>query len=121
MAYARQLPSAHTEIFVGLIGGAANRVAPDATAYRHRDAKFVMNVHGRWDAQTDDARCIDWARRFFDAAAPFASAGAYVNFMTEEETGRVAAAYGANYPRLASIKRQYDPENVFHMNQNIKP
>ena len=73
-------------------------------AYRHRDAKFVLNVHGRWDKRTDDERCIAWARAFFRASAPYASGGAYVNFMTEEETDRVAAAYGANYDRLAQIK-----------------
>jgi len=63
-------------------------------AYRHRDAKFVLNVHGRWDERADDERCIAWARAFFQASAPYASNGAYVNFMTEEESGRVAAAYG---------------------------
>lgn len=119
--FAGQLPSPQCEIFVGLIGGAANRVPADAMAYGHRDARFVMNVHGRWDHRSDDGRCIAWARRFFDAAAPFASAGAYVNFMTEEETGRVAAAYGANYPRLVALKRRFDPDNVFHVNQNIRP
>ena len=64
---------------------------------------------------------MDWARQFFTAAAPFASGGAYVNFMTEEEDSRVAAAYGSNYSRLVALKRRYDPQNVFHMNQNIAP
>jgi FAD/FMN-containing dehydrogenase len=81
----------------------------------------VLNVHGRWDERTDDERCIAWARAFFQATAPYASGGAYVNFMTEEESDRVAAAYGANYDRLAQIKKQYDPDNLFHLNQNIKP
>ena len=53
--------------------------------------------------------------------AQYASAGAYVNFMTGEEGDRVAAAYGANYDRLAQIKKHYDPDNLFHLNQNIKP
>lgn len=119
--FAKKLPSPQCEIFVAHIAGAANRVPPDAMAYRHRDARFVMNVHGRWDAATHDATGIGWARAFFDAAAPFASAGAYVNFMTEDESGRVASAYGANYARLSQIKRQYDPDNVFHLNQNITP
>ena len=119
--FAGKLPSPQCEIFIGLIAGAANRVSPDAMAYRHRDAKFVLNVHGRWDERTDDERCIAWAREFFQASAPYASEGAYVNFMTDEESGRVAAAYGANYDRLARIKKQYDPENLFHFNQNIKP
>jgi Berberine and berberine like len=81
----------------------------------------VLNVHGRWDERGDDEQGIAWARAFFQASAPYASSGAYVNFMTEEESARVAAAYGANYDRLAQIKHQYDPENLFHLNQNIKP
>jgi FAD/FMN-containing dehydrogenase len=119
--YAGKLPSPQCEIFIGHIAGAANRVAPEAMAYAHRDARFVLNVHGRWDNPAQDATCIEWARAFFDASAPYASAGAYVNFMTEEEGNRVAAAYGSNYDRLVQIKRRYDPENVFHLNQNIKP
>jgi FAD/FMN-containing dehydrogenase len=116
-----KLPSPQCEIFIALIAGAANRVPADAMAYAHRDAKFVLNVHGRWDEAVDDHRCIAWARAFFEASAPYASAGAYVNFMTEDESDRVAAAYGANYARLVQIKKQYDPENVFHLNQNITP
>jgi FAD/FMN-containing dehydrogenase len=119
--YAGKLPSPQCEIFIGHVAGAPNRVAPDAMAYAHRDAKFVLNVHGRWDSPAQDGSCIAWARAFFDASAPYASAGAYVNFMTEEESNRVAAAYGSNYDRLVQIKRRYDPENVFHLNQNIKP
>ncbi len=119
--YAGKLPSPQCEIFIGHCAGAANRVAPDAMAYAPRDAKFVLNVHARWDSPAQDASCIGWARAFFNASAPYASAGAYVNFMTEEEGNRVAAAYGPNYDRLVQIKRRYDPENVFHLNQNIKP
>jgi FAD/FMN-containing dehydrogenase len=119
--FAGKLPSPQCEIFIGLVAGAANRVPADAMAYAHRDAKFVLNVHGRWDEAADDESCIAWARAFFEASAPYASAGAYVNFMTEEEGERVAAAYGSNYDRLVQIKKQYDPENIFHLNQNIKP
>jgi FAD/FMN-containing dehydrogenase len=119
--FAGKLPSPQCEIFIGLIAGAPNRVAPDAMAYGHRDARFVLNVHGRWDEAKDDQKCIAWAREFFKASAPYASAGAYVNFMTAEEGDRVAAAYGSNYDRLLETKRRYDPENVFHLNQNIKP
>jgi FAD/FMN-containing dehydrogenase len=119
--FAGKLPSPQCEIFIGLIAGAPNRVAADAMAYGHRDARFVLNVHGRWDEATDDQKCIGWAREFFKASAPYASGGAYVNFMTAEEGDRVAAAYGSNYEPLVEIKRRYDPENVFHLNQNIKP
>jgi FAD/FMN-containing dehydrogenase len=119
--FARELPNAPSEIFIGLISGAANRVSPEAMAYVHRDARFVMNVHGRWLFNDDGKPVVEWARRFFNASAPFASAGAYVNFMTEEETARVTTAYGSNYPRLVDLKRKYDPQNVFHLNQNIRP
>ena len=119
--FARKLPSPQCEIFIAHIAGAANRIPADAMAYGHRDARFVMNVHGRWNDATQDATCIGWARAFFDATAPHASGGTYVNFMTEDESGRVTAAYGANYARLADIKKRHDPDNVFHLNQNIKP
>jgi FAD/FMN-containing dehydrogenase len=118
--FAGKLPSPHCEVILACVAGAANRVSPDATAYRHRDAKFIMNVHGRWESPADDQKCVGWARELFQAAAPFASAGAYVNFMTEEEGDRVAAVYGANYQRLSEIKRKYDPNNLFRFNQNIR-
>jgi FAD/FMN-containing dehydrogenase len=116
-----KLPSPQCEIFFGAIGAATTRPAPDSTAYAHRDANFVMNVHGRWDDPADDKRCIDWARDFFNASAPFASGGAYVNFLTADEGDRVRSAYGANYDRLAQVKRKYDPDNLFRVNQNIEP
>ena len=119
--YVKKLPSPHCEIFFGAIGGATTRPSPDATAYAHRDAKFVMNVHGRWETPAEDERCIAWSRDYFRASAPFASAGAYVNFLTADETDRVKAAYGPNYDRLAKVKRKYDPENLFRTNWNVKP
>jgi FAD/FMN-containing dehydrogenase len=121
LQFAGGLPTPQCEIFLGLIAGASNRIPADAAAWAHRDTRFVLNVHGRWDDSADDKRCIGWARDFFQASAPYASAGAYVNFMTEDETDRIVAAYGSNFARLAQIKRKYDPDNIFHMNQNIKP
>lgn len=119
--FAGKLPTPQCEIFLGFISGASNRIPADAEAWGHRDTRFVLNVHGRWNDSEDDKRCIAWARDFFKTTAPYASAGAYINFMTEDETDRIAAAYGSNYARLAQIKRKHDPENIFHMNQNIKP
>jgi FAD/FMN-containing dehydrogenase len=118
--YAGKLPSPQCEVFLGLLAGAANNIPASATAYSARDAKFVVNVHGRWEGTQEDDECIAWARAFFKAAAPYASSGAYVNFMTADEGERIAAAYGANYTRLLEIKRRYDPENIFHLNQNIR-
>jgi FAD/FMN-containing dehydrogenase len=119
--FAGRMPSSRCEIFLASVAGALNRVPADRTAYAHRDAKFVLNVHARWEGAGADHACIEWARAFFDASAPFASSGAYVNFMTGDESDRVSAAYGPNYDRLVEIKRKYDPRNVFHYNQNIKP
>ena len=116
-----KLPSPQCEIFFGAIGGATTRPAPDSTAYAHRETQFVMNVHGRWENPDDDQRCIGWARDFFRASAPFASSGVYVNFLTADEGKRIPNAYGPNYPRLAQVKRKYDPNNLFCVNQNIKP
>jgi FAD/FMN-containing dehydrogenase len=119
--YAGGLPSPQCEIFLAALGGATTRPAPDSAAYAHRDTRFVMNVHGRWEDTADDARCIAWARDFFDASAPFAGGGVYVNFLTADEGHRVRAAYGPNYDRLARVKRRYDPDNLFRMNHNIMP
>lgn len=119
--FTKTLPSPHCEIFIGHLGGAIRRVAPDATAYRHRDAEFVMNVHGRWEKPSEDERGIAWCRKAFEAATPYASGGVYVNFMTEEEESRVEAAYGDSYERLVGLKTKYDPTNLFRLNQNIQP
>lgn len=118
---AQTLPTPHCELFIGLLSGAGNRVPSDATAYVARDLKFVMNLHGRWEDPADDEEVIGWSRECFKAIEPFASGTAYVNFMTGEEGDRVSAAYGDNYARLSQLKARFDPENVFHYNQNIKP
>jgi len=115
------LPSPQCEIFFGLIGRETQCVAVDATAYPNRDTLYAMNVHGRWDDARDDERCVAWAREFFEAARPFALGSVYVNFMTQEEGSRIAEAYGPNYERLVAVKNRYDPGNLFHHNQNIRP
>lgn len=119
--YAGRLPSPQCEIFVGAIGGQTARVAPEAMAYSSRDAKYVLNVHSRWESAAEDQGCVAWAREFFAKSKPFASGGAYINFLTQDEADRVAFAYGTTYDRLVELKRKYDPNNFFRMNQNIKP
>jgi len=115
------LPSPHCEIFFGCIGGQTMRVRPDATAYPHRDTLFAVNVHGRWETAAEDERGIAWARDFFEKTKPFSTGGVYVNFLTADESGRVHSAYGANWERLSWIKKKYDPDNLFRVNQNIVP
>jgi len=80
-----------------------------------------MNVHARWREKAMDQTCIGWAKGLFEATRPHAIGTAYINFMPEDEADRVEAAYGMNYRRLAEIKRRYDPQNLFRMNQNVKP
>jgi FAD/FMN-containing dehydrogenase len=118
--YASQLPTPMSEIFVGNLGGAVNRVKKDATAYPHRDIKFFMNVHTRWEDKNLDDKCIEWARKFSDETGKFATGGVYVNFISEGEN-RVNSAFGSNYEKLARLKKKYDPDNFFKINQNIKP
>jgi FAD/FMN-containing dehydrogenase len=119
--YAGKLPSPQCEIFIAYLEGKSNSVPANAMAYPSRDLKYILNVHGRWDDAKQDKECINWSREFFNATLKFASAGAYVNFMTEEENERVAKAYGPNYNRLIQIKKKYDPDNLLRHNQNIKP
>jgi FAD/FMN-containing dehydrogenase len=120
LGHVPHLPSPQCEIFMGNLGGAAGRVPTSATAYPHRDANFVMNVHARWESPHDDRACTSWARAVFDSMSPFATGGVYVNFISEDEE-RVGAAYGANYDRLAHLKKRYDPTNLFRVNQNVAP
>lgn len=118
--YAESMPTAISEIAVAQLGGATNDVPADATAYPHRNTEFLMNLHTRWEDSIQDAECISWARECYDAMTPHATGGTYVNFIPEEE-GAERAAYQENYDRLVEIKTQYDPTNLFSMNQNVKP
>lgn len=117
----RKLPGPECEIFIAHVGGAAGRIAAEATAFPQRSSHFVMNVHARWREPAMDAACIGWARQLFEAAKPHSVGTAYINFMPEDEGDRVVAAYGGNYQRLGEIKRRHDPDNLFRMNQNVKP
>ena len=117
----RSLPSPECEVFIAHVGGAMARVPANATAWPNRNAHFIMNAHTRWREQAQDKACIAWARQLFDATAPYASGSVYINFMPDDENDRVEKAYGPNYRRLTEIKRRYDPNNLFRVNQNIRP
>ncbi|MFT2010705.1 FAD-dependent oxidoreductase [Pontibacter sp. 13R65] len=121
LSYAHQLPSPHSEIFIAQVGGQMGRVRKEETAFPHRDAKFILNVHGRWETTLEDEVCLDWARSLFKATIPFSTGGVYVNFLSYEETNRTQAAYGSNYDRLVEVKAKYDYQNFFRTNQNIVP
>jgi FAD/FMN-containing dehydrogenase len=115
------IPSPMTQIVLEHLGGAIARVEQDATAYRHRNATFSINVFSRWEDSAEDETHISWAREFHAAVRPFATDGVAVNFLSQEGDERVRTAYGDNYDRLVEVKDRYDPENVFRMNQNVTP
>ena len=115
-------PGPQCEIHVHQMGGAVARVAEDATAFPERSLPFVLNAVTGWhDPDPDVAKAhADWARSTVSAAADAATGRAYVNFLTEGDAARTA--YGAEkYARLAALKSDYDPTNVFRLNQNIEP
>ena len=117
-----RLPSPHAEVLIAHLGGAISRVENDRTAYAHRDAEFVVNLHGHWTDTADDEAGLAWTRDLFDAIAPQATGGTYVNFLSDEGPERVQDAYSpAVWSRLVEVKRRYDPDNVFRLNQNIPP
>ena len=122
LEYSGKLPTPECEVFIGHLDGAVNRRPSDATAYPHRNVKYIMNVHTRWSDPLEDKTCVAWARELFDTMTPHAPGGVSVNFMPEDEAQRVrAGAYGPNFDRLAKLKAKYDPGNLFRMNQNIRP
>jgi FAD/FMN-containing dehydrogenase len=103
------------------VDGAASRVASDETAWAYRDANWATVVAGvDPDAANADA-ITAWSRAYSDALRPYSLGTGYVNFQMQDEGDRVHAMYGDNYDRLARIKAAYDPDNVFRVNQNIRP
>ncbi len=118
--YADRFPTSQSEILIHHVGGAVNDVPSDATAYPHRDAEFIVTVAARWEDPAKDDECVRWVRRCHDALAADATGGTYGNFEGDRE-GRERNAYGENYDRLAELKTEYDPENVFRHNQNVEP
>jgi hypothetical protein len=115
------LPTGHSMVHLYPLNGAAARVGAGETAYRHRDALWSQVIVGV-DPDPGKAKVLrDWTVGYYEALHPFSTGAAYVNFMMEEGAERVRATYGANYDRLATIKRRYDPDNFFRVNQNVPP
>jgi FAD/FMN-containing dehydrogenase len=113
-------PSPLSGVVIQTVCGAASRVAPDATAFRHRAFPYAPIIVAQWLDPAHTAENVGWARDCWGALQPFAG-GVYVNDLGENDEERVPAAYGANYQRLAALKKTYDPDNFFRLNPNIKP
>ena len=121
VAHGPKAPNASSTMHLYPIDGACHRVAADATAFGHRDANFSMVILAASDDPADDEANKKWVRDYSDAVAPHSEAGGYINFMDVDDSNRTRANYGENYDRLVAIKRKYDPDNLFRINQNIAP
>jgi FAD/FMN-containing dehydrogenase len=118
---ANRMASPLSAMVVEYYGGAGNRVAPDATAFAQRHAGFDVGLMAQWTDPAEDAAYVGWAREGAEALRPFASGGYLLNFLAEEPAETVRAAFGASYPRLAELKKKYDPTNFFSINLNVRP
>ncbi|MCG2622030.1 FAD-binding oxidoreductase [Arthrobacter sp. I2-34] len=119
--YGELMPTPMCTMHMYPIGGAAQRVAPDATAFAYRDGGWAAVIVGV-DPDPANAQAIsDWAKDYWEELHPTTAGSAYLNFIMDEGQDRIRAAYRDNYDRLAQVKAQYDPDNVFHINQNIPP
>ncbi len=122
LAYSAESPSELSLMHLYPMDGAVHRVGKDETAWNSRDATWSM-VIAAIDPDPAKATALKrWGRAYGDAMHPFTTGGGYVNFMMGDEgDGRIKATYGGNFERLGVVKRKYDPNNVFRVNQNIKP
>ena len=120
--YAAELPTPFSTMHMYPMDGAVHRVAPEDTAFSYRDANWNQVIVGVDPDPANRDRMIDWTRRYYNAIHPYSEGGAYVNFlMGDEGSERVRATYRGNYARLVDVKRRYDPDNRFRINQNIAP
>jgi FAD/FMN-containing dehydrogenase len=114
-------PSPLTIVALQQVHGAASRVDPAATAFPHRGVQFDLGILSQWSDPANTESNVRWAQNLWSALQPYVERGVYVNNLGEEGDDRVRAAYGNNYERLVALKRKYDPNNFFRLNQNIIP
>lgn len=119
MKFGPKVPVVNSTTHIYSINGAVHDVGPDATAFGHRDAKYAVVVAGMWPDPSQNDQNIQWVRDYYKALAPYSEEGGYINFAAGDDMDRVAANFGKNYGRLQAAKKKYDPENRFHINQNI--
>ncbi len=115
------VPTVQSTSHIYPIDGAVHRVGTGDTAWSQRDVRFAQVVLGADGDPANAGKVRDWAVKFADDIRPYSAGGAYMNFIMDEGQERVRATYRDNYDRLARIKARYDPNNLFHVNQNIRP
>ena len=116
-----KVPVVNSTVHIYPINGAVHDVAPDATAFGHRDSKYAMVIAGMWPDPAQNEANTRWVKNYYKGLAPHAEEGGYINFAAGDDMNRVRANFGRNYDRLCDVKSKYDPENVFRHNQNISP
>ncbi|RAI89393.1 FAD-binding oxidoreductase [Algoriphagus yeomjeoni] len=121
LEFGSKIPTPLSQMHMYPISGAAGRVAKDATPWAYRDAKYAGVIVGVDPDPANAEKITTWCKDYWNALHPYSSGGAYLNFIMDEGEERVKTSYKDNYARLSKIKRQYDPENLFRVNQNIKP
>ena len=121
LEFGETVPTMQSLMHLYPIDGAVHRVAAGDTAFSYRDAAWSMVIAGVDPDPANAERLRDWTVDYWEALHPYSMGGAYVNFMMDEGRERVRATYRDNYNRLVRIKALYDPENLFHVNQNIRP
>lgn len=117
----KELPTPHSMMHMYPIDGAAQRVGKNDTPWAYRDANWAQVMVGVDPDPVNNKKITKWTKDYYDAIHPYSAGGAYINFMMDEGEDRIKASYKNNYDRLARIKRKYDPNNLFRVNQNIKP
>jgi FAD/FMN-containing dehydrogenase len=115
------VPTPQSTMHLYPVDGAVHRIGKDETAWNKRDARWSMVIVGVDPDPKNAEKMKSWARNYWEALHPHTLGGSYINFMMEEGQDRIEASYGENYKRLQQIKTKYDPDNFFHVNQNIKP
>lgn len=116
-----RMPTLHSTMHLYPIDGAAHQVGNHDTAFSYRDARWAEVIVGVDPDPANNDRIISWTKEYWEALHPHSAGGAYVNFLMDEGADRVKATYRDNYERLARIKAEYDPDNLFRVNQNIQP
>ena len=119
--FGNELPTMHSTMHLYPVDGAASKVGNKDTAWNYRDAQWAMVMVGVDPDPKNKEKITDWTKKYWETIHPYSAGGAYVNFMMDEGEDRVKATYGDNYKRLSEIKKKYDPDNFFRVNQNIKP
>jgi hypothetical protein len=117
----RRVPSIMTGMVIEHFHGAVSRVDPSATAFPHRQPGFNLVILGEWLDAAETETNVAWVRDTYAALEPFMAPRAYVNYLDDDDSARIRQAYGPNHDRLVELKRRYDPDNLFRLNQNIDP